>query len=222
MVASRRSEALSILVLVLVFGTDTLVFVVEHLSTGADGRLVLASTLAVVDQVFLADTAGLLVIEHLGMITGGRGRLATALAVIDEVARAFAFVLVEVKLLGMSALRSADTVLIGLETGIRDGRATQSTRRISFQGHRRSPVFLAFTMTLVVPPLVVIAFRYAFVVKDHESRAAIRSAGSNSVGTAQQERTRGYHRRISSRAGYKSSVLGTAARVEARSTGRPC
>jgi len=130
-VASRRSEALSILVLVLVFGTDTLVFVVEHLSTGADGRLVLASTLAVVDQVFLADTAGLLVIEHLGMITGGRGRLATALAVIDEVARAFAFVLVEVKLLGMSALRSADTVLVGLETENPDGSAVQSVRRIS-------------------------------------------------------------------------------------------
>lgn len=143
--ASRRSEAHSMLVLVLVFGTDTLVFVVEHLSTGADGRLLLASAHAVVDQVFLAYTGVLLVVELLGMITSGRGRLATALAVVDEVLGTFASVLVEIELLGMSALRSADTVLVGLET-----------------------VFLAFTVTLIVPLLVGVAFRYAFVVKHLE------------------------------------------------------
>lgn len=112
-VALGRGEAVSILVGLHVLGADAfLLMLVELLGVRASRRLGLAHS--VLDSVVAFNALGLFLVEYLFVRTG-RGRLGLALSVLDPVLAFDADVLVLVENLFMSALRSADVLVVWLE-----------------------------------------------------------------------------------------------------------
>jgi hypothetical protein len=119
-VALGRGEAVSILVGLHVLGADAfLLMLVKLLGVRTSRRRGLA--FAVLDSVVAFNALGLLLVEYLFVRTG-RGRLGLALSVLDPVLAFDADVLVLVENLFMSALRSADVLVVWLEAVAMVGR----------------------------------------------------------------------------------------------------
>jgi hypothetical protein len=161
-VALRRSEAVSMLVGLHMLGANTFI-VFRNLGVRA-GRRRLGLALSVLDSVVTFNALGLLLVEYLFVGTG-RGRLGLALSVLDSVLAFDTDVLVLVEDLFMSALRSADVLVVWLEAIAMVGRVCLSASCTAIESARPDLLLVdAHTMTLVVPLLVRGALHDAHVL----------------------------------------------------------